>query len=433
MIVGTTMSATDPTPIVYPEILEDFTPPPALLAPCSVLVGTAGTGKTYLAREWAAHDASIWLCATTGIAAVNLNTVTINSTLWYFDTDDLEQQYHLGRIQAALRKLRASRYTRLVVDEFSMMDGRQLDLLCFALDEVNVGMDEKPMSITLVGDPCQLPPVKAQFAFERPAWERFKDNIVTLTEPRRQADPDFVHALQAVRRGDATEGLRYFRPCLDPREDMKFRGTTIVSKNDEVERVNRVRLMDLKGSLVTYPSWREGKQRSEWKHLPEQLELKPGAIVMCLANRYEAGMLVCANGDLAEFIERVETDPVMEERGPFARVKLLRNDAVVLIPRVTRKNEQVTGATGDKKARKEVVGSITFMPLRLAFASTVHKVQGLSLDHVQLLMHNAFWMQPSMTYVGLSRARTVGGLRIICTEKQFAARVTVDPRVRGWI
>ena len=123
----------------------------------------------------------------------------------------------------------------------------------------------------------------------------------------------------------------------------------------------------------------------------------------------------------------------MEEAGLYARVKLLRNDEVVLVPRVTRKHEQVTGATGDKKPRKEVVGSICFMPLRLAFASTVHKVQGLSLDHVQLVMHNMFWAQPSMTYVGLSRARTVGGLRSVCTEKQFAARVTVDPRVRGWV
>jgi ATP-dependent exoDNAse (exonuclease V) alpha subunit len=69
----------------------------------------------------------------------------------------------------------------------------------------------------------------------------------------------------------------------------------------------------------------------------------------------------------------------------------------------------------------------------LAFASTVHKVQGLSLDHVQLLCHSAFWQQPSMLYVGLSRARTVAGLRVICTDKQFTSRVTVDPRVRGWV
>ena len=431
MIAGTTMSAIDDTPIVYPE--EPFEVPPALLGPCSCLAGTAGCGKTYLARQWAAHDPSVWLCATTGIAAVNLNTVTINSTLWYFDTDDLEQQYHLGRIQAALRKLRSSRYTRLVVDEFSMMDGRQLDLLCFALDEVNVGLDEKPMALTLVGDPCQLPPIKSQFVFERPAWARFTDNVVTLTEPRRQADPDFVRALQAVRRGDASTGLAYFRPCLDAREDMQFRGTTIVSKNEEVERVNRVRLMDLKGSVITYPSWRDGKQRSEWKHLPETLELKPGAIVMCLANRYEGGSLVYANGSLAEFLERVDADPSMEERGPFARVKLLDTEAVVLVPRVTRKHEQVTGATGDKKPRKDVVGWITFMPLRLAFASTCHKVQGLSLDHVQVLIHNVFWKQPSMTYVALSRARTLGGLRIVGSADQLSQRMAVDPRVLAWI
>jgi hypothetical protein len=409
--------------IEIPSLLRD--------TPFSVLVGTAGTGKTTLMRQWAEEDPGILLCATTGIAAVNLGTTTINSWLWYFDTADLEQKYKMGTIQAALRKIRSSRYRRIVVDECSMMDGRQLDFLCYALDEVNLGYDDPSdgLALTLVGDFAQLPPVNAPYVFERPAWERFKDQVTVLTKFWRQTDPGFIGALQALRRGDREASIAYFGPSIAAQEDRTFRGTTLVAKNEEVERINRIRLLELKGTSEYFPSLRTGKPRPEWRHIPERLEVKPGALCMVLANGYEGDPgdreLVHANGDLAEYLEKINDRQ--------ARVRLFRGDTEVVVDQVRRDHTQVTGATGDRKPRTETVGSITYMPLRLAFASTVHKCQGLTLDAVQVLYHNQFWANEGMLYVACSRARSPQGLRLVGTPRQFAARVTPNQKVQQWL
>ena len=157
--------ATDPRP---------FVPPEGLLAPCSALLGAKGTGKTALARLWAEADPSIWLCS----VAEMIGVVTLRSTFGHSDTHDLERQYHLGRLQTSFRKLREFGYARLLIDDAHLMDGRQLDLICFALDEVNVNSEEQPMAITLVAEVSDGPSVVPQSIFTRPAWDRFKDNVV---------------------------------------------------------------------------------------------------------------------------------------------------------------------------------------------------------------------------------------------------------------
>lgn len=415
----------------------------------SATLGTAGVGKTYQARLLADTRDDVLLCATTGIAAVNLNTRTLNSLLWFFDTSDLQSKYETGQLNVALRQIADSGYRYLVIDELSMMDGRQLDILCMAVDGLNerrTYANEQPLGLMLVGDFAQLPPVNAPFAFQRPAWDRFKGNLTMLTEPRRQADPNFVRALQAVRKGHVDEAMAYFAPRLQPSDDRSFVGTSIMAKNDEVDRFNQMRMLDLKGGVIRFPSYRTGQESGEWKHIPSVLELKPGALVMILKNKTmridgappHTWPMIYANGDLGIF-EGMETrtttgpDDDLVVARPVAYVKLLRGGKSVAVEYLVRHKTKVTGAKGEKKPKEEILGTLDYMPLRVAFCTTTHKSQGLTLDSVQVLFHSHFFATPGMLYTAMSRSRSPEGLRLVGTEKQLRARITVNPVLRPWL
>lgn len=405
------------------------------------IAGTAGTGKSYQARQRAKLYPDAILTASTGIAAVNLEGTTINSVLNYYDTGNLQTNYELGRLNQRLRALALSGFTRLIIDECSMMDGRQLDILCMAIDEVNewLAKEDKPvMGLTLVGDFAQLPPVEAPYCFQQPSWERFENNTIMLTEPRRQADPDFVRALQAVRRGDKQAAVNYFTPLITSTEERNFDGTTIMAKNDEVDRYNKIRMSWLPGAVERYESVRTGDHLAEWKNIPQFLELKPNCLVMILSNRFtgpaDARELIYANGDLAHYIKPMDIPGrPFDPKTAMAYVKLIRDGSTQIVTRVLREKKVPTGAKGVKKEREHKEGSIDYLPLRVAYGSTVHKAQGLTLDRVQLMINSQFWMKSGMLYVGLSRARTPQGLRIVGSVKQFEARVRANPLIARWL
>lgn len=417
----------------------------ALMSPDAPLTcymgGPAGCGKSFLVRAWEERDRRVQLVSTTGIAALNLGGTTINSALGYFDTASMRDAYVDGWLQARLRKNRSSGFTRWVVDEVSMMDAEQLDILMKAVDEVNEDdkRPDKQVGVVLVGDFAQLPPVKGEFVFSAKCWPRFQKNGMILTQIRRQADEAFITALRHARRGEGEKALEFFRPLLHERKDDEFQGTTILAKNDEVDRYNELRHEALPGRLHSFETKREGKPRGEWAKIPDQVELKEGALVMVLANRYdpEYEEYVYVNGDLGTFLgpfpdSEATRSGAVQAWG--ARVRLQRDGGgEVTVRRVTRENSKATGATGAKKDRVKVEGTVTYMPLRLAYASTVHKSQGLSLDTVQISYSNHFFSNPGSMYVALSRARTAEGLRLVGNPDTFIARCRADERVTRWL
>lgn len=392
----------------------------------SHISGQAGTGKTYLLRQ---RPASEELVATTGIAAINLGGATINSLLGYFDTKSLKDSYVAGFAQARLRGLHEQGCRRVNLDELSMLGGDALDVIVDIFDEVNEGLQQArrpPIGLTLCGDFAQLPPVKAPFAFEARCWSRFEENRLQLTKIHRQADRDFVEALQAVRRGDSRRALEFFSGRFVERLDDDFRGSTVKSKNDEVDRYNALRLRELPGDPLVVQNLKAGVQSGDWKHIPEELELKKGALVMVLANRRTKGSPVgCydyVNGDLGIL------EAVFGQAGQHvARVKLVRDGSLVTVDRCRRVKREGTGEDAKE------LGSVDYLPLRLAWATTAHKSQGLSLDRVQVDIRGHFFTSPGMLYVALSRARTAEGLRLVGNEKLFAARCTVNKKVMPWL
>jgi hypothetical protein len=318
----------------------------------------------------------------------------------------------------------------------------------------------REMGLVLIGDFCQLPPVKARFAFEVEAFDRFRSHMTKLTEIRRQTDLDFVAALQAVRRGDRMKAMEYFESRLQRQTDPDFPGPTILAKNVEVDRFNLLR----HAKLTTDERWRWastrwGKARGEWKLIPETLELKEGALVMILANQPDidpitsksTGNFLYVNGDLGTLLgtRRAEDGT--------ADVRMHRGGRVVTVSTITRENlipldperrkalraldqeamkredtEHVSVVRGDH-GEYEAVGGVTYLPLRLAYATSVHKSQGLTLDNVQVSITDRFWEEPGMMYVALSRARTSDGMRVVGSKELFMKRINVDPRVREWI
>lgn len=412
--------------------------------PFAYLSGPAGTGKTWMARELVKERDDAILAATTGIAAVNLGeATTINSLLSYFDTQSLQENYANGFLQYRLRSLRRSGVRLIVLDEVSMLDADQLTVLCQAFDELDQkksydedlgevtwsANEDQRMKLLLVGDFAQLPPVKAAFAFESPEWSRFQAHTFQLTTIRRQGDQEFVKALQAVRKGQAQVALPILEPRIVPSLDFTFPGTTIVAKNDAVDRINGMRHAKLPGALCQYATQRVGAQQTEWvKHIPEVCEVKVGSLVMILMNkplpRLEDEPLVSfdyVNGDLGT---------VLEQTPHGIKVFLHRTlEEKVVTPVVKEWKEP----TGKKNPRWTIKGSVTYMPLRLAWATTVHKSQGLSLDQVQVSVVDPMFARPGMLYVALSRCRTLEGLRIVGNARMIAGRCGVEQKIKGWL
>lgn len=448
----------------YVEAGDPVNPDESINFITQFITGPAGTGKTYTIKQLIADDPSYGiLTATTGIAAINLNTITLNSALKYFDTDSLWDNYVTGRLTRSIKELSRT-YNNIIIDEVSMMSGKQLDILFMAVRDHNRHSD-KPFGIILTGDFLQLPPVKETWAFEAECWPYFEKNTTVLTKIWRQSDPKFLDAINLIRAGKGKEGAELLKEAgvvFAPAIDNKFQGTTIMAKNIEVDRFNQLRLMEVTGQKLAMPSYKWGSVSGEAKNIPDELHLKIGALVMVLVN--DSPNFSYVNGDLAIVKGNSST-----RRGII--VELVRTGAEVTIPYITRPktslsavdsngkelsvddvphySEWITTDAGtkapagvdapwgqvyyDPERERFVVGAIKYMPLRLAYATSTHKSQGLTLDKVQLDPRSNFFGSPAMAYVALSRARTAEGLRIIGPPALFGARVNIDEKVKRWM
>ena len=426
--------------------------------PVTFSTGRAGTGKTYaLLRESEAPDSSIQLCATTGIAAVNLGTTTLNATLGYFDTNSLRDSYLNGQLTRRIHELALHRRW-LAIDEGSMLEADQLDLVYRGVEEANRYRDVvEPLGIRLVGDFAQLPPVQGRWAFEADCWRHFAAATTRLEKVWRQDGGAFLDALNAAREGNgglAAEILTDAGAVWHTSRDEAFDGTTILPKNALVNRHNALVLSRHPGKVIEVRSRRWGKQRSEWGEnarthewgIPPIAEFKVGAYVMILANAPDFSWV---NGDCGK---------IVEIGAAYVEVELVRNGQVERIEKIVRhveKHEKPDDVDVSAVSRGEylsrphtrrrvspsgrssvagyVLGQVEFFPLRLAWSSTVHKSQGLSLDRCQVDFRDNFFAHPAMLYVALSRCRTLAGLRLVGQREIFVRACQMDARVKEWI
>jgi hypothetical protein len=403
------------------------------------ITGLAGSGKsTALQAMLALDENAFMLTSTTGISSINLGVATLNSTLKFYDTDSLMDSYVSGRLYNIVKRLLTgpTAVRGLAIDEVSMMDADQLDMIYDTFVKVCKSPDiDGEIDLILTGDFAQLPPVKARFAFEARCWPEFEKNMVKLDKVWRQDNPLFLEALNKFRIGNGRDGVELLKKCgvkFYP-QLCKFNGTTIVPVNDGVDNYNKVQFNEISAPIIYVPTKRQGLQVSEWKDpkIPDVLELKIGSLVMILAN--DITYKSYANGDQGIVSAY---DSVNEQ----FQIKLLssspeRDGKVVVVGYITRVYKDFTRnqMTGELNKAKEVVGSVTYMPLRLGYGSTAHKSQGLTLDKVQIDFRHRFFSNPGSMYVALSRCRTPEGLRLVGSEEMMIRRTVVNKKVERFL
>jgi len=366
------------------------------------LTGEPGSGKTHTINryiDWL-RERSVEpsVTASTGIAATHVHGMTIHS--WSGigvkkDLNDWDVEMIASREKTAERIIRAK---VLIIDEISMLDSRTLD----SVDKVLRTLRHKTLApeepfgglqIIFVGDFFQLPPVsrgeRAQFAFQSEAWREANPVVCYLSEQHRQEDGAYLDLLGAVRRGDVEE-VHYELLKGRMHLDNKKGATRLHTHNAEADRINDDALSKIDEKSHVFEMTSKGAKAlvealKQNCLSPERLTLKEGAQVMFTRNNFEEGY---ANGTLG----------------------VVKGFASSGLPIIQTKNGTVTPekVTWEVMDGNRILASISQIPLRLAWAITVHKSQGMSLDAAVIDLSNAF--EFGQGYVALSRVRTLEGL-----------------------
>ena len=369
------------------------------------LTGPAGCGKTFLLNKYLEYlkreEISVGITASTGIAATHLDGRTIHSWCGIGIEERLDQKKLKKILYNKKTADRIKNAKVLIIDEISMLDAKRFDLadtVCRA-----VRGDLRPfggLQIVLCGDFFQLPPVrrfekKESAIFESKAWQDLDLRICYLEEQYRQDDSKFSKILDNIRTNqNLEESLAVLAERLETEPSFDIKPTKLFTHNEKVDAYNSYELGLLNSSSVFFEMKSNGpdslvKKVKDGCLAPEKLELKIGATVMFVRNNFTRGFV---NGTVG-VVEDFNFDG-------FPLVRTLNGSLIVARPEIWGIGEDDT-----------VLASITQLPLRLAWAITVHKSQGMSLDCAEIDLSQSF--EFGMGYVALSRVRTLSGIKLL--------------------
>lgn len=382
-----------------------------------LLTGAAGAGKTYVLNQYIRRakkqGKSIAVTATTGLAATHLNGTTIHA--WAgIGVNDMFDKHMANKIGKARQEL-IKKADILIIDEVSMLHDFRLDMVDQVLRHVRD--DPEPfggMQVVLCGDFFQLPPVnrnggrQGSFVTSSQVWSQNVFTVCYLKTQFRQKDDElYTDILNGIRAGVLTRSqLDALNARSDAVDDPFTPRTRLLTVNLDVDGVNHKQLDELDGEMHQYEMETHGsKQYVEQLQrsclAPEVLKLKLGAQVMCIKNAQDRKYV---NGSLGKIVgfEKLTDYPIVELTN--GREVTIRMDTWELMD-------------GDKKR-----ASIMQLPLRLAWAITVHKSQGMTLDAARIDLSRAF--VEGMGYVALSRVR---GLRHLILDGLNGMALRVSP------
>ncbi|MDO8265554.1 MAG: PIF1 family ATP-dependent DNA helicase [Candidatus Saccharibacteria bacterium] len=372
------------------------------------LTGPAGSGKTYVLNQFIkdarADGKSVAVTASTGLAATHLGGNTIHSWAGIGIADELHKK-HVADFSKSRRE-QIENADILIIDEVSMLHDYRLDMVDQICRQVR-GKLEVPfggLQVILSGDFFQLPPVNREeskqgsFVIGSKAWQELDPVICYLEEQHRQEDEELLEILTALRSNDLrrrhAETLLSRKITRTPFDDPV---TELYTTNINVDSVNDAKLQAMEGELHEYEmtsSGRKGAVESLKKSClsPETLQLKKGAFVMFVKNSPEKKYVNGTLGTVVGFAPGTDY-PIVETKNGR---------------RIETKPDSWEMKDGEKK-----VASLSQIPLRLAWAITVHKSQGMTLDGAHVDLSRAF--VSGMGYVALSRVKslkslTLGGL-----------------------
>ena len=367
----------------------------------ALLTGAAGTGKTHLLNNFIVQarkrGKKVSVTATTGLAATHLGGNTIHSWSGIGVSDHLPNNF-FERLSKTRRDV-ISKTDVLIIDEISMLHDFRLDMIDKVLRTVRE--NDQPfggIQLVMSGDFFQLPPVNRPneqgggFVVYSDAWQELQPAVLYLERQYRQNDEQLLEILTALRTGDVrrshVEALLARTEIEPPDGDI----TELHTVNVDVDDINIQKLAELPGEERSYQQTTTGSkiyvenlQRSVLA--PENLVIKLGALVMAVKNSPQK---LYANGSIGTV---VNFEPLTE----YPVVEFRDGRRVTMVPDVWELRD------GERKR-----ASISQVPLRLAWAITVHKSQGMTLDAAKIDLRKAF--VEGMGYVALSRVRDLDNL-----------------------
>jgi len=376
------------------------------------LTGSAGTGKTYVINQFIKHlqDAKVKVAVTasTGIAATHIKGSTIHS--WSgigikqeLSHTDLERLKKNKKFRETLQKTKV-----LIIDEISMLHKKQIEAIHEVLTFCNdAGMFSGKnafggLQVIVCGDFFQLPPVgqygeqsRDKFAFMSGAWLKAEFQICYLTEQFRQNDNKLHTILQEMRAGQVTaQSEEWLKDCQYRSFAADVEPTKLFTHNEDVDFINNEHLAKLQSKSRFFKAQTKGESK-----LIEMLRntvpaafdmpLKIGAKVMFIKNNTDKGYI---NGTLGEIVDYADMG--------YPLVKTLDGSKIVASPE--------EWSIDDESGKPLAV--YAQVPLRLAWAITVHKSQGMTLDAAELDLRKTF--ERGQGYVALSRLRTIETLKL---------------------
>ncbi|MFZ2522700.1 MAG: AAA family ATPase [Minisyncoccia bacterium] len=370
------------------------------------LTGPAGSGKTHVLNSYVnylkSHAVDVAVTASTGIAATHIGGMTIHSwsglgirdTLSDYDIENLMQKPYLYK--------RFERTKVLVIDEVSMLHHFRLDMIEWICRQMK--RNERPfggMQIILCGDFFQLPPVsrgnseQSEFAYKAESFLASKLTVCYLSEQHRQKDNTYLSILNEIRENKVSQKtVSLLTSRINKDVDSALESTRLYTHNIDVDVVNKKHLDLISGKSKKYLMGSKGA-RNLIENLkksclsPEELELKVHAKVMFTKNHPEGSYV---NGTLG----------VIKGFNSYGDPIVLTNNGI-----------EISVGLQSWKIEEEgkVKAEISQFPLRLAWAITVHKSQGMSLDAMEVDLSKSFVR--GMGYVALSRVRSLSGMKLL--------------------
>ena len=374
------------------------------------LSGGAGTGKSYvmqkLISELRKEGKKVLVTAPTGIAAIHVGGATLHRTFQIPFGPCPELKGHIPK-EILFADV-------IIIDEISMCRADVFDYVANVILKTEV-KEKKTIQLIVCGDFCQLPPVVANadaeclsskyegfYAFESASWEMFDFLTILLKDIIRQEDKDFARMLNDIRVGKrAVVGEIYAHSNKNPIKD----AITLYATNKKADERNLAELHKLNAPITKFTATISGQVNKNEEPVPEEIQLAVGARVMFAINDSEERF---ANGTFGI---------VTAVRAGFVKVKIDDGPVVDIYPfewTINKYTVKRVPNSAKEEIITEKIGSFSQIPLRLAYAITMHKSQGQTYEKVNL---DPYCFAEGQFYVALSRVKTIDNLHFLVPPK----------------
>jgi ATP-dependent DNA helicase PIF1 len=365
------------------------------------ITGGAGTGKSFLIGEISSalrETRHLAVTAMTGSAALLIRGTTLHSrlSLRLAKGTAVEIARHISKYRRFTAYYDILDLDLLIIDECSMLNDTLFDKVSRVLQILRG--NSKPfggVQVVLVGDLYQLPPVEGQYCFQSSVWPKCRFEICELTQNMRQKDDEpFMEMLKRLRMGRCSrEDLAVLRSLKDTRFPEGIEPTKLYCKNVDVDRINSDALQKINGQLFTYQTRYTGSSEASMRYaktsnVPEQVTVCMGAQVMVTYNYLPAvGLVNGTRGVVTALDQKTVTIRLLDG-----------NEEIIPYIKIEQDDDPDVG--------------LDFMPLKLAWAVTIHKSQGMTLDAIEIdIGSNIFTV--GQAYTALSRARSLKSVRVV--------------------